>query len=65
MGKQQSTNGKRGAGAIWYVQWVMQVTPYARIQNWVVWRRRAAKNFRLPFFWVQNGPKNTQITINR
>ena len=56
--KQQSTCGRRRAGAIWDLQGVMKVTPYARIRNLVARRRRAAKTCRLPLFWVNERQKN-------
>ena len=55
--KQQSTYVRRRAGAVWGLQGVTEVTPYARIRNLVAWRRRAAKNCRLHPFWIQNGQK--------
>ena len=52
-------------GGIPEVQGVSEVTPYTQIGNLVAWRRRAAKTCRLHLFWIQNGPKKTQTTINR
>ena len=63
--KQQSTTGRRRVGGILEVQGVTEVTPYARIEKLVAWRRRAAKNCRYPLFWVNKRPKKTQTTINR
>ena len=38
----------------------MEVTPFARIQNLVAWRRCAAINCCLPLFWVLKAQKNNQ-----
>ena len=61
--KQQSTYGRRRVGAMWDLQGVTEVTPYAQIQNLVAWRRWTAKNFtkncRLHPFWIQKGQKNS------
>ena len=63
--KQQSTCGWRRARDAGGIGGVMEVTPFARIQNWVGWRRCAAINCCLPLFWVLKAPKKTQTTINR
>ena len=63
--KQQSTCGRRRARDAGGMGGVMEVTPFARIQNWVGWRRCAAINCCLPLFWVLKAPKKTQTTINR
>ena len=46
-------------GGILEVQGVTEVTPYARIEKLVAWRRRAAKNCRLHPFWILD-PKWTK-----
>ena len=51
-------------GSIPEVQGVMEVTPYSRIRNLVVWGRRAAKRCCLPIFWVQKEQKH-QINNQR
>ena len=51
-------------GGILEVQGVMEVTPYARIQNLVTWRRGLLKTAASPPFWVNKRQKKTQTTIN-
>ena len=55
--KQQSTCGRRRARDAGGMGGVMEVTPFARIQNLVGWRRCAAINCCLPLFWVLKAQK--------